>query len=581
MECSAKSICGAWRRGAWMAMVAVMLLPWGADAGEATTQGVKAVDAVVAATVAICLCVWAGGRRGEGWRMEITGIDLAVAAMGALQAFWVWRGWECADREAVWRTAAYGMAYAAGRACGWKGEAWGWWTLVAAWAAQAAFGLEEATDGWRRWRGWQETTGSLGNSGIWSGVTACAGVAAWACLRGSWRRWAKAAAWLAVGATAAMLAAGDSRAAWLAYAAGSVWGWRGAWQGRTRRMATIGAAVAAIGIVAAIGARPERAASAEGRTLVWKVAGRVFADHPWGTGADGFRRTYGAAQGEYLRTEGTERERTLADETTVAFNEGVRTAVETGVPGLALLGLLAWLAARRGRREDEEAEGRERSVESLLAAWATFALFSYPAAVFQCGALFWLALAAKASGAKAVATLRGGVWLAAGATAAVAAVVALQFPQRRALAAWEDCLRRETVEAGAFKGRLRPLRNGYHTLTNAAILLNREERHGEAEAAARRAAEVYSSYAAFVEWGIAAEGAGAHARADSAWRRAGELLPRRLKPPYYRMELYARQGEEAMAQEMARQILATPAKVRTAEAAYIRERAAEVAAAQK
>ena len=564
-----------------MAMVAAMLLPWGAGAGEATTQGVKAADGVLAAGVALCGCLLAGWRKREGISVRITGIDCVVAGMAALQAFWVCRAWGTVDREVVWRLAAGGMAYAAARACGWRGERWGWWTLLAVWTAQALFGLEEATDGFRRWRDWRETTGSFGNSGIWSGFTACAGVAAWACLRGS-REWrGKALACAGVAVTLAGLVAGDSRAAWLGYAVGSVAGWRGTLPGRWRSAAVVAGGAVAIAAVAAIGARPERAASAEGRVLVWKVAGRIFAEHPWGTGADGFRRMYGTAQGEYLRTEGTERECLLADETVCAFNEGVRTAVETGIPGLVGLALLAWRALRRGRRTGNGTDSLAEDVRSVLAAWMAFALFSYPAAVFQCWAVFVVALAARASGEEAVAVFRIRGRMAAMAAVATLAVVAAHFPYRRALAAWEDCLRAERVEPRAFEAALRPLRNSFYVLTNSAILLNQEGRHEEAETAARRAAELYASYAAFVEWGIAAEGLGAHARADFAWQRAEELLPMRLKPPYYRMEARVKLGDTTGARELARRILALPTKAKTAETLYIRKRAAAVAATEE
>ena len=174
-------------------MVVAVLVPWGWEAGEATLQGVKAGDAVVAAGAVLCGCLLAGWRRKEGRRIGITGIDLTVAGMAALQLFWVCRAQGTVDGEVAWRLAGGGMLYAAARACGWKGELWGWWTLLAAWSAQALYGIEEATEGFRRWRDWREMVGSFGNSGIWSGFTACAGVAAWVCLSESGNRAGKGA----------------------------------------------------------------------------------------------------------------------------------------------------------------------------------------------------------------------------------------------------------------------------------------------------------------------------------------------------------------------------------------------------
>ena len=564
-----------------MAMVAAVLVPWGAEAGEATRQGVKLMDGVVATAAVMAAWALAGGWGGGEKRARVTWMDAAVAGLLAWEAAGIAWAWETVDREVVWRWAGTGMVYAAARACGWRGERWGWWTLLAAWAAQAGFGLAEATEGFRHWREWKGRTGSMGNSGIWSGFTACAGVAAWVCLAGSRRGWERGLADVMVAATAVALVAGDSRAAWLGYAAGCAGLIPRERMGKWRMVAIGAVAAAAVGIVVMVGARPERGASAEGRLLVWRVASEIWADHPWGTGADGFRRMYGRQQGEYLQRQGTERERMLADETREAFNEWVRRGVEGGIAEVLLAGAVAWLGLRRGKGERGRETTGGRGTRCAIGAWLVFGLFSYPGSIFQCQVTMAVLLAARASQSGGGWNVAVGRWARVGAVAGAVAVAGLHLPYRQALAAWEDCLKAERVEGEGIEGRLRPLRNHPLVLTNAAILLNRQGEHERAGRAAERAARLYDSYAAHVEAGIAAEGRGDDERAEAAWKRAGWLLPNRVKPLYYRMELYARQGEEKRAKVMAREILARPLKVRTVEGVYIRERAREVAAGEK
>jgi O-antigen polymerase len=82
--------------------------------------------------------------------------------------------------------------------------------------------------------------------------------------------------------------------------------------------------------------------SADGRMLIYKVCFNMIMDHPIiGIGLGNFRAVYGKYQGEYFQTHPHEtHSMKLADNVSVAYNEYINIAVETGIIGLILFSLL-------------------------------------------------------------------------------------------------------------------------------------------------------------------------------------------------------------------------------------------------
>ena len=79
-----------------------------------------------------------------------------------------------------------------------------------------------------------------------------------------------------------------------------------------------------------------KAASANGRLLMWKISCLAIAESPVvGHGADGFVSSYGRAQEEYFANgEYSETEELVAGSPEYAFNEYLQVAVEYGIPFL-------------------------------------------------------------------------------------------------------------------------------------------------------------------------------------------------------------------------------------------------------
>lgn len=78
-------------------------------------------------------------------------------------------------------------------------------------------------------------------------------------------------------------------------------------------------------------------ASAEGRILIWKITSQMIKKKPIsGFGTDGFNADYMNFQAEYLKTKGSIREKSLADNNHSVYNEPLRWIVEYGIGGLLL-----------------------------------------------------------------------------------------------------------------------------------------------------------------------------------------------------------------------------------------------------
>lgn len=186
--------------------------------------------------------------------------------------------------------------------------------------------------------------------------------------------------------------------------------------------------VLAVGIWAYHAKRP----SADGRMLMWKIDMRIIGDNPLhGVGIGNFGGAFGAEQAEYFaESDRPETERQTAGCPEAGFNDYLQFGAETGVAGMAALAATILCAITIGlRRHDPCGYG--------LAAYAVFAMFSYPFSVAPLRLTFVILLAASAShpaGGYSRPTVSGGIW-------AVALVVSAIL--------WPSAYRRSAVRAEA------------------------------------------------------------------------------------------------------------------------------------
>ena len=174
----------------------------------------------------------------------------------------------------------------------------------------------------------------------------------------------------------AMIAAGASRAAWCATALSACWIYGHmynfhlhSWLCRHKKLASI----LIVGILAAgIAIFFLKKDSALGRLFIWKISSSCILDKPL-AGNGNFEYAYGLSQENYFAQSGyAEWEERVAGCPQYAFNEYIQTAVEYGLPMLAILLLVLFLCFRKGVRKK-----RIAACGGLLSL-AVFAFFSYP-----------------------------------------------------------------------------------------------------------------------------------------------------------------------------------------------------------
>lgn len=289
------------------------------------------------------------------------------------------------------------------------------WALVMVCLGEGVYGLAQlygyASSGHILYR----LTGSFFNPGPYSGFLAVllpVVLHTWLCSR---RKAAKIVAGMAFLTALSVLPAGMSRSSWLAtamgcgivllvyYRVGFLWslGWQ---KFRNRMAAGIVIALMA-GVSGLIGLYAFKKDSADGRMLMWKVAGIALAEQPWtGVGTGYFGGAYGKAQAAYFASgSASEQEIRVAGVPEYGFNEYLQVGVEWGIVGLLffllLLGTALWqVVCFRPPGWPGICGG--------IAAFAVFACFSYPLSILAvCEVLVVLLVLSGGDGEESVGKL--------------------------------------------------------------------------------------------------------------------------------------------------------------------------------
>lgn len=193
------------------------------------------------------------------------------------------------------------------------------------------------------------------------------------------------AAWIAAGCAVALLAMFESS---LPGRIKRLWT-----KQRLRTLSYVLAAALPV-LAAGIWAYNAKRPSADGRMLMWKIDTRIIGDNTLhGIGIGNFAGAFGAEQAEYFAESGrSEEEYRVAGCPEAGFNDYLQFGAETGIAGMAALAATILCAITAGiRRHDPCAYG--------LAAYAVFAMFSYPFSVIPLRLTFIVLLAASASNA--------------------------------------------------------------------------------------------------------------------------------------------------------------------------------------
>ena len=196
-----------------------------------------------------------------------------------------------------------------------------------------------------------------------------------------------------------VLPAAMSRASWLAVTAGSLLVLCGQYSGRFallkkycekhKKKTILTGFLALIVLLAAFsGMYFLKKDSADGRTLMWKIALQAAKEHPLGVGLGNFSGAYGDAQAAYFASgKASAAEEYVAGSPEYGFNEYLQIAVESGVIALVLFLAIVFLSLRSFIIH------RKWGVAGSMVSLLVFACFSYPFNVLPFLILFVFLLA--------------------------------------------------------------------------------------------------------------------------------------------------------------------------------------------
>ena len=316
--------------------------------------------------------------------------------------------------------------------------------------------------------------------------------------------------------------------------------------------------------------------SALGRFHIWEMELRAIADKPLtGHGFGKALGAYGDAQAEYFETEerGQERVR-IAGCPEYAFNEYLRMGMEFGILGLLLsVAVIVFGALALFRAKSSLAFG--------LVAWGTFALASYPLAVWQLRLLLGVFLGA-AVGLNMKVGKRTRLILASTFIVIATGLMLIWLPENRqrkyAEGKWLE--ERRFTNFGIFDGMadrlaiLYPqLRRNFRYLYDYGYALHKECRYEESNVILREGALISSDPMFYNIIGKNHEALGDYELAERNYIHAHNMVPSRLYPYILLMEMKERQGNTEQALAYARKALSLPVNERNMSMRDLHERA--------
>lgn len=255
---------------------------------------------------------------------------------------------------------------------------------------QAGYGLGQLYGWWPSHHHVFLLTGSFFNPGPYSGWLACiVPLSVYGILQKKTTaglRVLNYVSWIYLLLAILALIPASSRAAILAAITGSVVvAWPGIRTLTLWKRPWIRGAVAAVIIIGLIGLYGMKKDSADGRILIYKVTADMIASAPiLGWGWDGFPKMYNNFQALYFQSgKGSDREQYLAGHVSYGFNELLAFTAEMGIIGLMLLSGTAVLLFRKWQKYTRNFQLDAVHILGLgvLAAWITFAMFSYPMSI--------------------------------------------------------------------------------------------------------------------------------------------------------------------------------------------------------
>ena len=317
--------------------------------------------------------------------------------------------------------------------------------------------------------------------------------------------------------------------------------------------------------------------SANGRILIWKISLEMVKDKPiLGYGFDGFRKNYMNYQAAYLQEKQLpETINNLADDNHHAFNEFLRIIIEQGIIGVIILFIFLTTIGYTIYKYKLYIDTVSRTIISCLTALLFFSFFSYPLSTFHINALIVILLAGLACSSQDTPIWKLQI-------RSISLIIPYSiiffissvylFSYSKANSDWLNTLKGVYTNDNILEEARKKLSGNPYFLSTYGKYLNKKKRYSKAASILSQSIKEYPSYYTVMELGISYKAQKKYTEAMHCFYKAMHMIPHKIKPLYFMMELYYDQKDYKSAIQLSNRILCKQPKIRSSELNIILKR---------
>ena len=317
--------------------------------------------------------------------------------------------------------------------------------------------------------------------------------------------------------------------------------------------------------------------SADGRILIWKISLEMVKDKPiLGYGFDGFRKNYMNYQAAYLQEKQLpETINNLADDNHHAFNEFLRIIIEQGIIGVIILFIFLTTIGYTIYKYKLYIDTVSRTIISCLTALLFFSFFSYPLSTFHINALIVILLAGLACSSQDTPIWKLQI-------RSISLIIPYSiiffissvylFSYSKANSDWLNTLKGVYTNDNILEEARKKLSGNPYFLSTYGKYLNKKKRYSKAASILSQSIKEYPSYYTVMELGISHKAQKKYTEAMHCFYKAMHMIPHKIKPLYFMMELYYDQKDYKSAIQLSNRILCKQPKIRSSELNIILKR---------
>ena len=317
--------------------------------------------------------------------------------------------------------------------------------------------------------------------------------------------------------------------------------------------------------------------SADGRILIWKISLEMVKDKPiLGYGFDGFRKNYMNYQAAYLQEKQLpETINNLADDNHHAFNEFLRIIIEQGIIGVIILFIFLTTIGYTIYKYKLYIDTVSRTIISCLTALLFFSFFSYPLSTFHINALIVILLAGLACSSQDTPIWKLQI-------RSISLIIPYSiiffissvylFSYSKANSDWLNTLKGVYTNDNILEEARKKLSGNPYFLSTYGKYLNKKKLYSKAASILSQSIKEYPSYYTVMELGISYKAQKKYTEAMHCFYKAMHMIPHKIKPLYFMMELYYDQKDYKSAIQLSNRILCKQPKIRSSELNIILKR---------